>query len=265
MQPIGADTPMAASHGIPTPFPWKCGGDMNHAIRAILLAAIFSAFLSGSADAQRVPGTLTGCVIGGVFYSVHMGVQAHRTRLPASIELFPLEGRTVRMDGWIMRANYFEPTSPPKVLQATCAAHLVPAIRHDLVVEQRVKGQQAARRRAYDEAYRLFGLAVMLDPADCDTYVDRAFVHALRGDESAALADLEVLEKRDCRDPDKANHLLLEDVAKVFEKRGRSDRALAIYRMALAVCENRDTAEICREATAENIRRVSRPKPDKTR
>jgi hypothetical protein len=146
------------------------------------------------------------------------------------------------------------------VLQATCSAHLVPAIRHDLVVDHRIKGQQAAKKGDYKDAYRLFGLAVILDPANCDTYVDRAFVHALRGDRSAAVGDLGVLEKSECANPRQANHLLLQDVAKVFEQQGWRDGALTIYRMALVSCEAGDTAEICRKEIVESIRRVSGPK-----
>jgi hypothetical protein len=214
---------------------------------------------------RAVEGTLTGCVIGGSFYSVYRGVQAHRTTLPASIDLFPLEGRTVRMVGLILPGNNFRPTGAPEVLQATCAPHLVPAIRNDLIVDHRVKGQQAARKGDFKEAYRLFGIALMLNPAECDTYVDRAFVQALRGDRSAADADIGVLEKSECADPRRANYLLLEDVAKLFEQRDWRDGALKIYRMALAACEGSDTPEVCREQRNENIRRVTEPKPGEKR
>jgi hypothetical protein len=232
------------------------------------IAVLVVALLPGSAISQQKPrkpsraveGTLTGCVIGNAFYSVYQGVRAHRTSLPASIDLLPLEGRTVRMTGLILPGNNFKPTAAPEVLQATCAAHLVPAIRLDLVVDHRTKGQQAAKKGDYKGAYRLLGLAVILDPANCDTYVDRAYIHALRGDEPAAVGDLGVLEKGDCANPDKANHLLLQDVAGVFERQGRRDRALATYRMALAACEKGDHPDLCRDGILENIRRVSGPK-----
>jgi regulator of sirC expression with transglutaminase-like and TPR domain len=180
--------------------------------------------------------------------------------LPASIELFPLEGRTVRMTGWILPGNNFKPKGDSEVVQSTCAAHLVPAIRRDIVIDHRIRGQQAARMRDYKEAYRLFGLAVILDPADCDTYVDRAYVHASRGDRASADTDLAVLEKSECSNPHQANHLLLQDVGKVFEQQGWRDGALTIYRTALAVCEKRDYSDLCRDGILENIRRVSEPK-----
>jgi hypothetical protein len=209
---------------------------------------------------RAVEDSLTGCVIGGVFYSVYRGVQAHRTSLPASIDLFPLEGRTVRMVGRILPGNNFKPTSDPEVVQATCAAYLVSAIRNDLVVDHRIRGQQAAKKRDYKEAYRLFGLAVILDPTNCDTYVDRAYVHALRGDQVTSLTDLALLEKSECSNPQQANHLLLQDVGKVFEQQGWREGALTIYRTALAACEQRSHPDLCRDGILENIRRVSEPK-----
>jgi hypothetical protein len=239
----------------------------------VAMAALGLALLPGSAIAEQKPlrasraveGSLTGCVIGGVFYSVYRDVQAHRTALPASIDLFPLEGRTVRLTGWILPGNSFKPTGVPEVLQATCATNLVPAIRRDLVIAHRIKGQQAAKKGDYKDAYRLFGLALIIDPAECDTYVDRAYVHALRGDQAAAVADLSVLENEECSNPRQANHLLLRDVGQVFEQRGWRDGALTIYRSALATCEKGDHADLCRDGILEIIRQISEPKPGRKR
>lgn len=230
----------------------------------IAVVAVLLAWIGEQAFASRpVTRTLTGCVVGGVFYSIYLGerAQAHRMRLPSSIVLFPLEGRTVRVTGNLLRGNSFTPTSAIEPLQPTCEARFMTAIRHDAVVQHRIKAQQAATKGAYEEAYGLLGLALMLDPAACDTYIDRAHIHALRGDESAAQADIGVLDKGQCADPRKANYLLVEDVGKAFERQGWREGALAIFRLMMPLCENSLVADLCRKAAEDNIQRISQQSP----
>lgn len=242
----------------------------RQAKRTMALVAVFFALSGGAANASRpIVRTLRGCVVGGKFYSVRLyaeqdqgkpGYAAHKIEL-GDMRLSSFEGRTVRITGSLSPGDFFTPKGPPKVLSATCTGAFKRAIRRIEILEYRVRATDAARKGAFETALELVNHALTLDPSDCDSYVDRAYIFALRGDDSAAAENLGILKAGKCARPDGANYLLLNDVAKAFEKRGNHEMALSVYRMALHSCAHfyrPEDRSYCKEYQ-ENIRRVSAP------
>jgi len=58
----------------------------------------------------------------------------------------------------------------------------------------------------------------------------------MKDDFEAVTRDVSVIKTGACANPRKANYLLLEDLGKLLESKGRRQEALEAYRIALDTC-----------------------------
>ena len=94
-----------------------------------------------------------------------------------------------------------------------------------------------------DDAIALIEKSIALvQPAQCDSYIDRAHFFAKKNDLAAAARDLEILEKRKCLFGGLLNWLLLEELGNELRTRGAAKSAVRALTLARANCD----AEICR-------------------
>lgn len=207
-----------------------------------------------------VQRTLTGCVVDNTFYSVYLGKEdsrAWRIAISPPVDLKPYEGKAVRATGWLSPGDRFSINDKTaiQVTGDTCDARSRKAIDREYALNYRLQAGAAASRGNFDEALTTIDKAFKIDGSDCDTFTDRAAIYCMKNDFLAAVKDIAAIKTGACANPKKANYLLLEDLAKCLERKGKRGEALDAYRLALNACVGRG-AGTCEQPLAEHIKRL---------
>ncbi len=229
----------------------------------IILCLAFPLLIpSNATGSMPVEKTLTGCVIGGRFFSISFDsqtgrpVKAYPVRIGQNINLASYEGKTISMDGSLLPGDRFilkEGSSMPVVIKEACEGDNLSVIRKEFIMEYRVAGYQAAKKKNFDEALKLVNWAMDMDKTLCGTYIDRAQIYYLKGDFSAGGADVKIVKDGACVDPQGLNYLILEEMGATLEKSGKKDDAIELYKMGLRSCRS----EMCRETMNKNIKKAT--------
>ena len=231
---------------------------MKRVVLAILLALIAPSFIAEAT--LPVERTLTGCVIENTFYSVYSGKdssKAYRISLSQPVDLKPYEGKSVSMNGWLSPGDRFsiKDKTAIQVVSNTCDVRSRKTIGTEYAVNYRVQAGEMARQGKFDESLAIIDKAFKIDSSDCDTYTDRAVIYCMKNDFNAVAKDVTVIKTGVCVNPAKANYLLLEDLAKCLEGKGRKGEALKVYRLAYDACIGRG-AYLCEQPLAKHIKRL---------
>ena len=199
---------------------------------------------------KPVESTLTGCVMDGAFYATQKTI-AYRMA-PKGVDLAPLEGKSVRMKGWLSPGDAFElgQGERPVVLAATCSQNDRHLILHEQVIRLRVDATHAVQANDLESATKLMAAAMALDPPpECDTFTDRAKLLMAKDDVEGALKDVAVITARKCRGA-QLNYLLLQDLAALLTPK-HQPQARQLLQLALKMC---DGGELCLEALKKDLK-----------
>jgi len=213
------------------------------------------------AEATRpVQKTLTGCVVDNTLYSVYLGENASRAwriKVSPPVDLKPYEGKPVSVTGWLSPGDRFsiKDGTAIQVTGDTCDARSRKAIGREYALNYRLQAGAAAKQGNFDEALATIDKAFKIDGSDCDTFTDRATIYCMKNDLTAAVKDLSVIKTASCADPKKSNYLLLEDLAKCLEGKGRRGEALDAYRLARDACIGRGSPT-CEQPLTDHIKRL---------
>ncbi len=226
-------------------------------MKIIFLAILLGMLLfSPSAEASApVTSTLTGCVFDNKFYSVK-GDRAYPIQFSPELNLTMYEGKTLRIKGWLYpgdRFSIFEGTSP-KVIKNTCEAGYRNAINRLYIVQFRIAALKAAKKGDFSEALMLINNAVDMDKTDCDTYADRAQIYCMNDDFVSASKDISAIKTGVCANHKKANYLMLQDLGRILERKGKKQEALEVYKIALDTCESH--GKMCMETIEKDIQNL---------
>ncbi len=238
----------------------KRGYSMKSVILLILVVLlVFPVIAQATYPVQR---TLTGCVVDNTFYSIYLDKdsgRAYRINLSPPVDLKPYEGRPVRVTGWLSPGDRFsiKDKTSIEMTGAACDPRSRKAINSEYALNYRLQAGAAARQGNFDEALSTIDKAFKIDNTDCDTYTDRATIYCMKNDFGAALQDMSVIKTGACTNPKKANYLLLEDLGKCLEQKGKRDEALDAYRLARNACIGRGAPQ-CEQRLAEQIKRLGR-------
>ena len=231
---------------------------MKGVVLVILVVLMLSPVIAEAT--HPVQRTLTGCVVDNTFYSVYMGKdsgRAWRITLSPPFDLKPYEGKSVRVTGWLSPGDRFsiKDSTAIQVIGDICDAQSRKAIAGEYALNYRLLAGKAAKQGNFDEALATMDKAFKIDGSDCDTFTDRATIYCMKNDFSAAVKDLSVIKAGACANPKKANYLLLEDLAKCLEGKGKKGEALDAYRLARDACVGRGS-RTCEQPLAEHIKRL---------
>jgi hypothetical protein len=69
--------------------------------------------------------------------------------------------------------------------------------------------------------------------------------------------DIVVVKTGNCSHPEKANYLLLQDLAKLLENKDKKQEALEVYQLALYACTS-SMSGLCKESIEKDIQRLQR-------
>ena len=234
----------------------------RHFMKRTILAILFSLMAAPFIAEATLPveRTLTGCVIENTFYSVYSGKdssKAYRILLSQPVDLKPYEGKSVSMNGWLSPGDRFsiKDKTAIQVVSDTCDALSRKAIGKEYALNYRLQAGKVARQGNFDEALAIIGKAFKIDSSDCDTYTDRAEIYCMKNDFDAVARDVTVIKTGTCVNPTKANYLLLEDLGKCLEGKGRKTEALEVYRLAYDACVGRG-GYLCEQPLAKHIKRL---------
>ena len=228
-----------------------------------MVAMIFCVLMISPCIAEAsvpVESTLTGCVEDGVFYSISLdkdSAKAYKVPFTHPVDLKPYEGKPVRVSGWLSPGSKFtmHDKTAIQVTGDACDAISRKAIRRQHAVNYRVEADKAARKENFDKALTLMDKAFEIYPGDCDNYSDRAEIYCMKNDFGAVARDMSAIKTGACSNAAKANYLLLEDVAKCLERKGKRKEALDAYRLAYDGCVGRGEPN-CKQPISQHIRRL---------
>lgn len=215
-------------------------------------------------DASRpVQRVLAGCVRAGEFYSIYVNQntgkpsQAYRIRFRGKPDLSAYEGKTVTVEGWFSPGDAFslKEGTKPIVVSPTCSNDNQKVIRRQFLISYVVAAHRAANKNDFNEAFRLINKAFEMDPMDCQTYIDRAYIYYLHGNSGPGDQDLRFVMARGCPDTYRLNFLTMDDVAKVLLRHGRRTEALELYNFALDSC----ISDTCRETIKKELQNLKGP------
>ncbi len=213
-----------------------------------------------SFSSRPVQKTLTGCVLGGQFYSIYVDQntgkpsQAYQIHFRSKPDLSAFEGKTVTFEGWLSPGDTFSlrEGARPAIISPVCSNDSRKVILRRFLIGYVVAAHKAARKNDFNEALRLMGKALEIDSTDCQTYIDRAYVYYLQGDSDSGDRDIRLVMTRGCQDPYRLNFLTMDDVAKVLLRQGRGTEATELYGFALDTC----TSDICREKIRKELQNL---------
>ena len=229
---------------------------MKPLVFGILIMLLAAPFMT---EASRpVERTLTGCVIENRFYSVYPD-QAYPIRLSPPVDLKPYEGKSISIKGWLHPGDLFsiKDGAAIQIVSTTCDVQSRKAISKQYILRYRLQALDLAKQGHFDEALAIIGKAFEIDGSDCDTYTDRAQIYCLNNDLKAVIKDVTVIKTGACANPKKANYLLLEDLGKCLEGKGRKGEALEVYRLAVDSCVGRGD-DLCKQPLSEHIKRLGK-------
>ena len=211
----------------------------------LLVGALFLVSLSvGAADASKpIPWTMKGCVAAGVFYSIDDDSASVVKLMRKQLDLTKLDGKHIEVAGLLYPGDYFTPGDAAPVVKGACTAAHLRAIEYGKADELRMQAGRLASEGKLDESLKLVEASIKLvQPANCDTFIDRAHLFARKNELAAAARDVELLKARKCRFRGALNWLLLQELAVDLRKRGADKTAVEALTLALASCD----ADICR-------------------
>ena len=200
---------------------------MNGMVPVILVVLmLFPVIAKATYPVQR---TLTGCVIDNTFYSVYLdkdSSRAWRITLAPPMDLKPYEGKSVHITGWLSPGDRFsiKDKTAMQVTGDACDARSRKAIAREHALNYRLQAGTAAKQGNFDEALTIIDKAFKIDGSDCDTFTDRATIYCMKNDFTAAAKDVSTIKTGACVNPKKANYLLLEDLAKCLESKGKEGK-----------------------------------------
>ncbi|MBA4419181.1 MAG: hypothetical protein C0392_14930 [Syntrophus sp. (in: bacteria)] len=202
-------------------------------------------------------------MFGGEFYSIYVNQdtgkpsQAYRIRFRGKPDLSVYEGKALTVEGWLSPGDAFslKEGTTPVVVSPTCSSDSRKVIRKQFLMSYVVSAHKAANKNDFNEAFRLISKALEMDPTDCQTYIDRAYIYYLHGDSGPGDRDVRLVLTRGCQDPSRLNFLIMDDVAKVLLRHGRRTEALELYGFALDTC----TSDICRETIRKELQKLKGP------
>lgn len=217
----------------------------------LVIAFVVLAGLATRAEASKpIPWTMKGCVTGGVFYSIDKdSASAVKTMNGKAIDLSKVDGKYIEVEGLLHPGDYFTPGDKPPVVKRDCNTDDRKAIEYAKAFELRM---QAARleKDKLDEAIKLVEASIALvQPASCDTYIDRAHLYARKKDLTAAVRDVGILEGKKCWFRGKLNWLLLQELAAELRTQGDHKTAVRALTLARANCD----ADICRPGIEKDL------------
>ena len=225
---------------------------------AVILWVVVVLLFPGDCHGSRpVPRVLTGCVVEGQFYSVSLRepdmtpVHAYRIRIVGSLDLSPYEGKTITLTGMLSPGDRFnlKPGTEPLVLGAVCSPSYLKVITRGFIFDYVVAAHKEAEKKKFGAALTLIDKAFAIDPGDCQTYIDRAYVYYLAGDFEAGRRDVRTVTTRSCANTGRLNFLIMEDVGKILRSHGKRDEALELYEASLAACRS----TICSDKVKKDI------------
>ncbi|HEY3274982.1 MAG TPA: hypothetical protein VGJ94_00050 [Syntrophorhabdaceae bacterium] len=183
-----------------------------------------------------------------------MPVRAYRMQMPASVDLSRHEGKTITVHGFLAPGDRFTPKggNAPVIKKETCSHEYRKVISREIMMEYAVGALRAADKKDFKEAERLIAKAVDMDKNDCQTYIDRAYIHYAKGDIDAGRTDIKRVLDRQCPDRSRLNFLILGDVAKQLCGAGKKHEAEEVYRLALETCQS----DICRDSVGTELKRL---------
>jgi hypothetical protein len=217
----------------------------------LFFVVVVLGILGARAHASKpIPWTMKGCVTGGVFYSVDKdGAAPVKTMNGKSIDISKLDGKFIEVAGLLHPGDYFTPGDAPPAIKRDCNADDRRAIEYAKAHDLRM---QAARLPPdkLDEAIKLVEASIALvQPANCDTYIDRAHFYAKKNDLAAAARDVGILEARKCKFRGALNWLLLQELAQELVTRNDPKTAVRALTLAKANCD----ADICRPGIDKDL------------
>lgn len=205
--------------------------------------------------------TLTGCVVGGRFFSIMTDpqtgkpVKAYPIQIQQNFDIPSYEGKTISVSGSLLPGDRFIVTKggTPAVIRDTCGRDNLNIIKKELIMEYRVAGYQEAKNKNFDKALRLTNKALYMDKTLCGTYVDRALIYYLKGDFVSGAADIKTVKRGRCTDPQGLNYLIMEEIGAILENSGEKADAVKIYKMGIEACQS----EMCKQTMSKALRKVS--------
>jgi hypothetical protein len=205
-----------------------------------LVLASFGAVAHAS---KPIPWTMKGCVTGGVFYSVDGDSASIVKSMRKPLDISKLDGKHIEVAGLLYPGDYFTPGDAPPTVKGACTAADLRAIEYGKAHELRMQAGRLASEGKLDESLKLVEASIKLvQPANCDTFIDRAHLFARKKDLASAARDVEILRTRKCHFRGALNWLLLQELAAELRKHGADKTAVAALTLALASCN----ADICR-------------------
>lgn len=205
--------------------------------------------------------TLTGCVVGGRFFSVTRDAQTGKTvkaypiRIEQNLDIASYEGKTISVTGSLLPGDHFilNKGGAPVVTKQTCGKDNLNVIKKELIMGYRVAGYQAAKEKNFDEALKSVNRALHMDLTLCGTYVDRALIYYLKGDFTSGAADIKMVKHGKCTDPQGLNYLIMEEIGTILENSGKKADAINLYKMGIKACQS----EMCRQTMNKALRKAS--------
>ena len=227
----------------------------NLGLVILLLLSLVCMPCTGGAS-RPVERALTGCVIKGQFFSVSLDREqnpsrAYRIRVQEGLGLSQYEGKAIVINGWLSPGDLFrmKPGTGPTT-GGTCPEGYRRVINKEFLVDYVVAAHKAAEKGDLKQALSLMEKAFEIDPADCQTYIDRAYIHYLRGDFAGGGQDIGTVKAGSCANRGRLNFLVMEDAGKILLRHGKKAEALELYNMALESCGS----DICRDSVNKEIK-----------
>jgi len=219
-------------------------------MRIVLALAVLCLIGAQARASKPIAWTMKGCVAGGVFYSIDKDSAARvNTMAGKSLDVSKLESKYIEVDGLLYPGDYFAPGDKPPVVKRDCTADDRRAIEYAKAFDLRM---QAGRLPAdkLDEAIKLVDASIaVVQPADCDTFIDRAHLYAKKNELAASARDVGILETRKCRFRGALNWLLLQELGNELRTRNAGNLAVRALTLARANCD----ADICRPGIEKDL------------
>lgn len=213
-------------------------GQINPVVLFLFFAALGLLFSPLAVASKALPTTLRGCVVDKTFYSV--SGRAYAISLPQEVNPADWEGKEVSVEGLLLPGDRFIPKKGVTfvLVQPVCPPASLRLIRNDQASDLGITATSEATAGRFDKAMAAADRALALQtPPQCDTYTVRAHVLALKGELAAASQALSMIRNKQCEVAPRVNPLLLQDVSRVFRKKGDKQAARDTLQLAISVCE----------------------------
>jgi hypothetical protein len=239
----------------------RIGSLISTVLFIILCFAVPLLITTNAIGSMPVEKTLTGCVIGGRFFSIssdsrtNTPVKAYPIRTGLEHNLASYEGKTISLNGSLLPGDRFilKEGTRPFVINESCGHDKLNVIQKEFIMEYRVAGYQAAMKKNFDEALKLVNRALDMNKTLCGSFIARAQIYYLKGDFAAGAADVKRIKDGACIDPKDLNYLILEEIGATLEKSGRKADAIELYKMGLNSCQS----DMCRETMNKDIQKAT--------